>query len=320
MKNLLLATATVATLQLSLANDAEAAQVKEVNFESNNQNLVGNLYLPDDYQEGNKLPGVVVTGAWTTVKEQMPATYAEELADRGYAVMAFDFRNWGKSEGDNRQLENPTNKTQDIIAAANYLTTRPEVDSKRIAGLGICASAGYMADAAVQSGDISAIALVAPWLHNQEIVNEVYGGEESVQSLIDTSQKAQARYKTTGELSLVPAASMTDENAVMYQAPYYTEADRGAIPEYINKFNLASWSSWLTYDAISTADRLDKPVMIVHSEAAAIPQGAQEFYSRLSGEKEELWLDDVTQFDFYDSPEAVTTASDVVAKYFERVL
>ena len=320
MKNLLLATATAATLQLFLANNAEAAQVKEVNFTSNNQNLVGDLYLPDDYQEGDKLPGVVVTGAWTTVKEQMPATYAEELADRGYAVMAFDFRNWGESEGDNRQLENPTNKTQDIIAAANYLTTRPEVDANRIAGLGICASAGYMADAAVQSDDIGAIALVAPWLHNQEIVNEVYGGEKSVQSLIDTSQKAQEKYETTGELSLVPAASMTDENAVMYQAPYYTEADRGAIPEYINEFNLASWSGWLTYDAISTADRLDKPVMIIHSEEAAIPQGAQEFYSRLSGEKEELWLNDVTQFDFYDSPEAVTTSSDAVTEYFEQNL
>lgn len=320
MKNLLLATTTVATLQLSLINDAEAAQMKEVNFDSNNQNLVGNLYLPDNYQEGNKLPGVVVTGAWTTVKEQMPATYAEELADRGYAVLAFDFRNWGESDGNERQLENPTNKTQDIIAAANYLTTRPEVDGNRIAGLGICASAGYMADAAVQSDDIGAIALVAPWLHNQEIVNEVYGGEESVKSLIDLSQKAQAKYETTGELSLVPAASMTDENAVMYQAPYYTEADRGAIPEYINEFNLASWEGWLTYDAIATADELNKPVKIIHSEAAAIPQGAQEFYSRLSGEKNELWLEDVSQFDFYDSPEVVTTASDAIAKYFEQTL
>ena len=88
-----------------------------------------------------------------------------------------------------------------------------------------------MADAAVQSDELKAIALVAPWLHNPEIVNEVYGGKESVASLIDTSRKAEAKYETTGELSLIPAASMTDENAVMYQAPYYTEADRGAIPE-----------------------------------------------------------------------------------------
>ena len=242
------------------------------------------------------------------------------MADRGHAVLAFDFRNWGVSGGNERQLENPANKTQDIIAAANYLTTRDEIDGNKIAGLGICASAGYMADAAVQSEDIKAIALVAPWLHDREIVNEVYGGEESVQSLIDTSRKAEAKYETTGELSLIPAASMTDENAVMYQAPYYTEADRGAIPEYINEFNLASWEGWLTYDAIATADNLDKPVMIIHSEAAAIPQGAKEFYSRLSGEKEQLWLEETTQFDFYDSPEAVTTASDAVTEHFERTL
>ena len=320
MKNLFLATATVATLQLALSNDARAAQIKEVTFESNNQTLVGDLYLPDDYQPGDKLPGVVVTGAWTTVKEQMPATYAEEMADRGHAVLAFDFRNWGESGGNERQLEDPTNKTQDIIAAANYLTTREEVDSDRIAGLGICASAGYMADAAVQSDDIKAIALVAPWLHDREIVNEVYGGEASVQSLIDTSQKAQAKYETTGKISTVPAASDTNENAVMYQAEYYTDPERGAIPEYVNEFNLASWQGWLTYDAITTANNLDKPVIIIHSQEAAIPQGAREFYSRLSGDKSELWLDNVTQFDFYDSPEAVTTASDAVAEHFEQTL
>lgn len=320
MKNILLATSTVATLQLALANNTEAAQVKRVDFESNNQTLVGNLYLPDNYQEGDKLPGVVVTGAWTTVKEQMPATYAQAMAERGYAVLAFDFRNWGESEGNQRQLENPTYKTEDIIAAAHYLTTRPEIDKNKIAGLGICASAGYMADAAVQSNDIKAIALVAPWLHNPAIVNEVYGGEESVKSLIETSRKAEAKYEATGELSLITAASLTDENALMYQAPYYTEEDRGMIPEYVNEFNLASWEGWLTYDAITIAENLTKPVLIVHSEAAAIPQGAKEFYNHLSGLKNQLWLENITQFDFYDSLEAVTTASDAVAKHFGETL
>lgn len=320
MKNILLATTIAATVQLSLESNASAAQVQKVNFQNNNQNLVGNLYLPDNYQEGERLPGVVVTGAWTTVKEQMPATYAEKMAERGYAVLAFDFRNWGESGGNERQLENPTNKTQDIVAAAEYLTTRPEVNANQVAGLGICASAGYMADAALQSENIKAIALVAPWLHDETIINEVYGGEESVQNLIDISRKAQTRYEKTGELSLIPAASMTDENALMYQAPYYTETDRGMIPEYINEFNLASWEGWLTYDAISIADRLNKPVKIIHSDAAAIPQGAKEFYNRLSGKKEELWLTDITQFDFYDDSQTVTKASNAIAEYFEQIL
>ena len=320
MKNLLLATSTATTLLLSLSFKAEAAQVREVTFESNDQTLVGNLYLPDEYQEGTKLPATVITGAWTTVKEQMPANYAEAMADRGYAALVFDFRNWGESPGDNRQFENPANKTEDIVAAASYLTTREEIDANKIAGLGICASAGYMADATFQSEDIQSVALVAPWLHDRELVNEIYGGEESVQNLIQTSREAEAKYEATGEISTVPAASNTNKNAVMYQAEYYTDPERGAIPEYVNEFNLASWEGWLTYDAMAIADNIDDPVLIVHSEAAAIPQGAKEFYQRLPGQKEQLWLENTTQFDFYDSPEAIATAGDAAAEHFEQTL
>ena len=320
MKNLFVATSTIATLLLPLSMKAQAAQVTEVTFESNNQTLVGNLYLPDDYQEGTKLPGTVITGAWTTVKEQMPANYAEEMADRGYAALVFDFRNWGESGGDNRQFENPANKTEDIVAAASYLSTREEVDANKIAGLGICASSGYMAGAAAQSEDIKSVALVAPWLHDRELVNEIYGGEESVQNLVQTSREAQAKYEATGEISTVPAASQTNENAVMYQAEYYTDPDRGAIPEYVNEFNLASWEGWLTYDAMAIADNINEPVLIVHSETAAIPQGAKEFYQRLPGQKEQLWLENTTQFEFYDSPEAIATAGNAVAEHFQQTL
>ena len=86
MKNLFIATSAVTTLLISIK--AEAAQIKEVEFESNNQTLVGNLYLPDDYQAGTKLPATVITGAWTTVKEQMPANYAEAMADRYFSDKA----------------------------------------------------------------------------------------------------------------------------------------------------------------------------------------------------------------------------------------
>jgi fermentation-respiration switch protein FrsA (DUF1100 family) len=69
---------TAAAIAIGIGS-VEAAQIQRVTFESQGQTLVGNLYLPDDYQADQKLPGVVVTGAWTTVKEQMAASYAEEL-------------------------------------------------------------------------------------------------------------------------------------------------------------------------------------------------------------------------------------------------
>lgn len=309
-----LAAAAIAITLIS--NPAEAAMKKRVTFDSAGQSLAGDLYLPDGFSEGDRLPGVVVTGAWMTVKEQMAGTYAAELADRGYAALAFDFRGWGQSPDNIRYLEDPARKTEDINAAVNFLAARPEVDADRVAGLGVCASAGYMGDAALQNANIKSVALVAPWLHNAEIVNAVYGGEEGVSQLIELGRNAEM----SAEPLILEAASLTNEKAVMYQAPYYTESDRGLIPEFDNKFNVASWEGWLTYDAIKTADSLGKPTLLVHSEAAAIPQGAKEFASRMGDNATAMWLPEITQFDFYDRPDAVETSADAVSDHFKRTL
>ncbi|MDJ0644123.1 MAG: alpha/beta hydrolase [Erythrobacter sp.] len=312
-----LASASIA----AIAVPAEAATSQRVLFESNGERLVGDLYLPDSYRPGDRLPGVVVTGAWTTVKEQMPRRYAIELADRGYAALTFDFRNWGQSEGEQRYLEDPTLKTQDIIAAAAFLSTREEVDAMQIGGLGICASAGYMAGAVARSEHLRSLALVAPWLHDQALVDAVYGGSDAVGSLVASGRAADGRFRTGGELVLIPASGPEGSDALMPGPGYYADPARGAIPEYDNHFNLASWEPWLTFDAISIADELaNTPVRIVHSEAAAIPDGARRFYERLNGPKSELWFDNVTQFEFYDEQSAVTRASNAVVAHFDATL
>lgn len=299
---------------------AFAADIKtqQVSFENAGTTLAGTLYLPADFQPGEKRPGVLVTGAWTSIKEQMPGLYAREMAERGFVALAFDFRGWGQSGGDIRFKEDPAAKTEDISAAAGYLASLPEIDASRIAGLGICASAGYMAAAATGNALFRSVSLVAPWLHNGEIVEQVYGGKEGVDGLIARSRRAEEAERN-GAPQIITAASMTDETALMYQIPYYTETGRGLIREYDNRFNLASWEPWLTYDSVALGSRLDKPILIVHSEAAAIPQGAHAFFSLLTGDASELWLDNVSQFDFYDNPEDVSRAADAAAQHFRRI-
>ncbi|TIX70201.1 MAG: alpha/beta hydrolase, partial [Mesorhizobium sp.] len=123
-----------------------------------------------DLDPARPRPALVVTGAWMTIKEQMPARYAREMADRGFAALTFDFRGWGESGGARRQYEDPSAKIADIEAAVAYLANRPETDKDRIGGLGICASSGYMVTAAAKDAAIKSVALVAPWLHDAEVV------------------------------------------------------------------------------------------------------------------------------------------------------
>lgn len=296
---------------------ASDIHTREVSFQNEGSTLVGTLYLPAAHRPGERLPGVLVTGAWTSVKEQMSGLYAREMAERGFAALAFDFRGWGQSGGQVRFKEDPAAKTSDIKAAADFMATLPEIDATKIAGLGICASAGYMAEAASGNPDFASVSLVAPWLRNAQLVEQIYGGPVGVARLIATSRDAE-QAERDGRPQIIVAASMTDQASLMYQVPYYTEVGRGLVPEYDNKFNLASWEPWLTYDSVAVGARLDKPTLMVHSEAAAVPQGAHAFLAMLDGDASEIWLEGVTQFDFYDNPDDVTRAADAVAAHFER--
>jgi hypothetical protein len=308
------------TTPLTTATPAAAATAERVAFGSAGDELVGELYLPGGYRPGERLPAVIVTGAWMTVRQQMPARYARELADRGYAAFVFDFRGWGESGGTRRQFEDPAAKIADIAAAVSYLATRSEVDADRIGGLGICASAGYMVTAAADTPQMRSVALVAPWLHDREIVLATYGGAEGVAKLEAAGDAAEAEYRRTGAQSFVPAASLTDARAIMFQVPYYTEADRGMIPAWRNAVDASFWRGWLGFDAIAAAPRLAQPFLMVHSDAAAIPQGARRFYAQLTGPKQELWLENVGQLDFYDRDQPVTAAADAVARHFAETL
>jgi fermentation-respiration switch protein FrsA (DUF1100 family) len=45
------------------------AGVNRVSFSSDSETLIGNLYLPPNYQPAQRLPAVVVVGSLTSVKE-----------------------------------------------------------------------------------------------------------------------------------------------------------------------------------------------------------------------------------------------------------
>ena len=309
----ILIAATAAAGLLASAAKADV-QTRSVTFENEGSVLAGTLYLPAE-DAGRPLPVVVVTGAWTSVQEQMPRTYAREMVERGFAAFTFDFRGWGKS-GDLanqvRYKEDPGAKVSDIRAAIRFVSSLPEVDAGQINGLGICASSGYMVDAVAGNGLVRRVGLVAPWLQNAALVDAVYGGAEGVEGLIAVSRAAEAK---GGEI--IPAAGPEGaEGVLMPIGGYYYEPARGAVPEYDNKWNQASWEGWLTYYPADNPQRLDKPLAIVHSEAAAIPDGVKAFASGLASEATLKWLEGVTQFDFYDNPEDVERAAAVMAAHF----
>lgn len=297
----------------------EMVRTERVTFASSGSNLVGKLFLPPAGEVSGRLPALIVTGAWGTVKEQMSAGYAREMAARGFIALTFDFRSWGESDGRPRSMEDPFAKAEDIVAAAEYLDTRSDVDQSTIGGLGICASSAYMATAATGTDLIKSLALVAPALPSPSTVAEHTGGDQGVAALRDAVREAEGEYRQTGKERLGPVVEQTAENSAP-GADYYTNPDRGMIPEWDNTFNPMSWGKWLEYDAQAAAAHLAQPLLIVHSDAAASPESVREFVAKVPREVDQRWIDGVSQFDFYDQPGPMKTACDAAAHHFASTM
>ena len=298
--------------------------MERVNFKSEGSNLVGNLYYPSNYQEGEKYPALVVSGSWTTVKEQMAGLYAKKLAESGFITLAFDFRNFGESEGEPRFYESPALKKVDVQNAVSFLDGLEAVDNSKIGAFGVCAGAMYTLMATAEDPRIKAVVTTASWLHDAEAVKLFYGGEEGVNAKVEAARNAKKEYNETGVVQYIPAISTTDESAAMFgQYDYYLNPERGAVKQWSNdKFAVMSWEDWLTTDPMPTADNISVPTLMIHSDGAVLPQYTKNYFERIATEDKELyWMETELespfhQFSYYDQEAEVQESVTQASKWF----
>src|SRR5688572_17308449 len=150
-----------------------------VPFWSNGTRLAGRVFRNTSGLEVTQ-PGVIVTGSWLTVKEQMPEVYATRLAERGYTAFTFDFTGFGDSAGEPRQAEIPDRKIADLIAAADFMSTLATVEPDNVSHLAICASAQYGVAAIARGSRVARFISVAGWFHDPASVAPFYGGAAGV--------------------------------------------------------------------------------------------------------------------------------------------
>ena len=72
---------------------------KEMCFYSNGYRLSAALYLPDHYEEGQKLPCIIPNSGYMGLNAIYPSLYARALTARGYAAFGFDYRGFLDDEG-----------------------------------------------------------------------------------------------------------------------------------------------------------------------------------------------------------------------------
>ncbi len=294
--------------------------IRTLRFERDGLMLAGNLSAPDKFDENGHYNAIIVEGSFTSVKEQMPGTYAQKFADEGFVVLAFDYSHYGESEGEPRQVESPAEKLSDLKAAVSYLTDLPYVQAVTMVGL--CTSAGLTTYLAAIDDRIKSIATVAAFLPDPPLFGRIYG-EAGIAQRREAATAAKFKYEETGEETIIPAYSEDDRSAVNFgpagSYDYYLNAARGAIPEWRNEFAVMSWDTMLGFDPISKASAVTIPAIVVHSDGCAFPDQAKKFYSQLQGPKELVWADG-RHYDYYDQSAQIDNAVKNVTRFFNEHL
>ena len=101
---------------------------------------------------------------FAATRHERLAAFAERFAEAGFAALLFDYRHFGDSEGQPRQLLDIALQHEDYRAAIAYARSRPEVDASRIALFGSSFSGGHVVHLAARDPSIAAAVIQAPFM------------------------------------------------------------------------------------------------------------------------------------------------------------
>jgi alpha/beta superfamily hydrolase len=170
---------------------------QNIAFFSEGFKLDGSLYLPDDYQEGERRPLIVVNSGFQGFNAFYPNMFSGYLTQYGFVCLGFDYRGFAKSEGPRGRVILPE-QVVDIKNAITYGGTRPEVDPERIGLLGWGMGASNVVMVTATDERAQAVAAVNGF-HNGERWLKSIHTEEGWQNILKAVEEDRVRRVTTGK-------------------------------------------------------------------------------------------------------------------------
>ena len=297
----------------------ESVQREKVRFHNRyGIELAGDLYLPRG--AAGTLAAVAVAGPFGAVKEQCAGLYAEELAARGFAALAFDPSFIGESCGTARNVASPDINTEDFSAAVDFLATRDGIDPEKIGILGICGFGGMALNAAAMDTRIKAT--VTCTMYDMTRVN--------AKGYFDTADSADARYETKKALNAqrtkdyqsgtyARAGGVVDplpEDAPFFVKDYYDyyKTPRGYTERSLNSnagWNVTSSLSFLNMPILRYSNEIRSAVLVIHGDKAHSCYFSKDAFADMvrdnpyAGNKELLLIPGAVHTDLYDRKDII---------------
>ncbi len=188
---------------------------EDLNFDCAGTSLAGWLYRPAAADDAS-VPCVVMAHGFSATRRDGLEPYAERFADAGFGVLLFDYRGFGESGGEPRQVIDIRGQQDDYRAAIRAAARVPWVDPSRIALFGSSFSGGHAVTVASGDAQIAAVVVQAPiadGLAQLRITPPLTSARMTFDALRDAAGAALGRPPVT-----IPAAGAPGTYAVMTAA------------------------------------------------------------------------------------------------------
>ena len=134
---------------------------QDIRFASDDSFCAGWLYLPSESSKPR--PAVILGHGLGALKEMGLAPYAEAFANAGYVVMVFDYRHFGESGGEPRQLLDIKHQLTDWKAALAYVRALDQVNPEQVAIFGSSFGGGHVIITAAEDAKVAAAIAQCPF-------------------------------------------------------------------------------------------------------------------------------------------------------------
>lgn len=271
--------------------------------------LSGDLYLPKN-AENKKLSALAISGPFGAVKEQSSGLYANQMAERGFVVIAFDPSYTGESGGEPRNIASSDINTEDFSAAVDFLGLQKNVDRNKIGIIGICGFGGFALNATAIDKRVKAVATTSMY-DMPRVTSKGYYDKVTLEERTKILElMGQQRWKDaeSGKTELGPRSNPEklkgDEPQFIKDYFDYYRTPRGFHERSIN-----SNGAWAATNGFSLMNMpiltyikeiSPRPVLIIAGENAHSRYFSEDAYKMAAEPKELMIIPKAVHVDLYD--------------------
>lgn len=134
----------------------------EADFDSKGVRCAATIFRPRGEKPPVGAAVVVMAHGFGGVRALRLYAYAEVFARAGYSVVVFDYRGWGDSDGEPRQVLSIADQLDDWRAALDFARSLPGTDPDRVVAWGTSFSGGHVITLAAGGEKLAAIIAQVP--------------------------------------------------------------------------------------------------------------------------------------------------------------